>query len=442
MGGATGSSGSEGVTDYAPSRKMGRLLVIVLALLIVSNVVTGLAVYYVSQPPPATVQPLRVIGPWTGSERDKFLPVLNAFKNQTGISYEYIATRQEDLQSLLPNWFSAHRAPADLIFMPSAFVKLYGTQGHAVDLATTITQSNYQAGALDPLKDGNKLYGGAYTGKVKPGFWYRQSFFTAHSLSPPTTWAEFESLLAALEPLLPNGRPILSGDGVGWPLSDVTEHFIATYGGPSMHRGLTAGTISWTSTAVHDVFANYLVRTLTPGVVCTNSCWSAPRQWDTGVTEWWTGNYALYFMGSWITGMGTQAAPGPALDPSDLRVFSLPGAPGATGIVFAADYFFIPTYAARLDAAKQLATFLGSAAAQTEQVKVGGHIATVTGVPSSAYPAVDAMVAGLMTGKEVLSDLDDTKGGTFQTTFWSELQGLWADPSTLDTVLANIQAAA
>jgi len=75
-------------------------------------------------------------------------------------------------------------------------------------------------------------------------------------------------------------------------------------------------------------------------------------------------------------------------------------------------------------------------------VKVGGHVATVTGVSMSAYPAVDAMVAGLMTGKEVLSDLDDTKGPPFQPIFWSELQGLWADPSTLDTVLANIQAAA
>src|SRR3990170_7561619 len=419
--------------EYMPPRKGGRMIAIVVALLVVTNAVTALAVYYsVPAAPAPTVEPLRVIGPWAGSEKDKFLPVLNLFRTQTGIDYEFITTRQEDLQSLLPNWFAAERAPADLIFMPSAFVKLYGTQGHAADLAGTITEANYAPGALDPLKDGSKLYGGAYTGKVKPGFWYKKSFFTANSLQVPTTWAEFEALLADIEATGQVTRPIISGDGVGWPLSDVTEHFIATYGGPSTHRQLTAGTLSWTSASVRDVFANYLVRTLTPGTVCQGSCWSAPRQWDTGVTEWWNEDYALYFMGSWITGMGTASAPGPALNPSDLGVFSLPGAAGAEGIVFAADYFFVPAYAARLDDAKRLAAFLASSAAQTEQVKGGGHIATVTGVSLTAYPAVDAAVAQLMTGKDVMSDLDDTKGGTFQTTFWSQLQALWASPGTLD----------
>lgn len=425
---------SGGTSDYAPARKSGRMIVIVIAILIATNAVTALAVYYVAQPA-ATVAPLRVIGPWAGPEKTKFLPVLNAFRNQTGIDFEYITTRQEDLQSLLPNWFAAGRAPADLIFMPSAFVKLYGTQGHAADLTGAITEANYQAGALDPLRDGSKLYGGAYTGKVKPGFWYRQSFFTANNLQVPTTWTGFTALLADIETRgLVNNTPIISGDGVGWPLSDATEHFVATYGGAAMHRALMGGTLSWTDASVRSVFANYLVPTLTPGDVCAASCWSAPRQWDTGVAEWWRGDYALYFMGSWITGMVPT--------PSDLGVIPLPEGASAKGIVFAADYFFVPAYASRLADAKRLAAFLGSSAAQTEQVKVGGHVATVTGVSASAYPAVDAMVAGLLTGKEVLSDLDDTKGNPFQLNFWSQLQGLWADPASLDAVLASIEAQA
>ena len=411
------------------------LVVVVVALLLVTNVVTALAVYYLAPAAPAaTVQPLRVIGPWSGPEKDKFLPVLNLFKNTTGINYEYITTRQEDLQSLLPNWFAARRAPADLIFMPSSFVKTYGTQGHAADLAGTVSESNYAAGALDPLKDGSKIYGGAYTGKVKPGFWYRESFFAAHNYQVPTTWTGFEALLRQIETDgSVNNTPIISGDGVGWPLSDVVEHFLATYGGPNMNKQIMAKTLPWTSTSVHDVFANYLVRTLTPGVVCVASCWSAPRQWDTGVAEWWKGDYALYFMGSWITGMVTPN--------SDIRVMPLPGGVNPSGVVFAADYFFVPTYASRIDDAKRLAAFLGSSAAQQLQVTVGGHIATVTGVPLSAYPAVDARIAANLTGKVILSDLDDTIGGTFQGTFWTQLQALWANPANLDAVLANIQAA-
>jgi len=86
-------SAPAGGTDYAPPKKMGMLVVVVVALLLVTNVATGLAVYYLAPATPApTVQPLRVIGPWSGSEKDKFLPVLNLFKNTTGINYEYITT--------------------------------------------------------------------------------------------------------------------------------------------------------------------------------------------------------------------------------------------------------------------------------------------------------------------------------------------------------------
>jgi len=75
---------------------------------------------------------------------------------------------------------------------------------------------------------------------------------------------------------------------------------------------------------------------------------------------------------------------------------------------------------------------LASDKAQTVQVKQGGHIATALGVPLNAYPAVDAKSAELIAGKVVLPDLDDTIGGQFQQTFWSQLKGLWtsSDPSS------------
>ncbi len=450
---------------FAPSGSSGRMMTIFVVVLIIAILITAATVYYVfpqeklvagedlpdcpagytrdpvylscfPEPPepPAPTPKLKVIGPWAGAELDAFLPVMDLFTRQTGIEYEYETQRQEDLQTLLPTEFAAQQAPGDLIFMPSSFVKQYGIDGHAVDLAGTLTEGNYAAGALDPLKDGAAIYGGAYTGKVKPGFWYKKSYFAANGWSEPTTWAEFETLLANIDADIPGNRnAIISGDGVGWPLSDVTEHFLATYGGPQMHRDLTAGTLAWTDQTVKDALNTTLIRTMETGTVCVQSCWSSPRQWDTGVDEWWNGDYGLYFMGSWITGM--------VADPSDLGVFSLPEAPGAEGIVFAADYFFIPTYTDVLADAQDLAVFLSGVDAQTMQVRMGGHLATNKDVPLSAYPAVDAEVAGTLTGKEVLSDMDDTIGGTFQTTFWSELQLLWDDPTILDTVLANLEAA-
>src|SRR5207244_10198884 len=118
------------------------------------------------------------------------------------------------------------------------------------------------------------------------------------------------------------------------------------------------------------------------------------------MSQWRSGTTSLDFRGRWITGM--------VPNPANIDVFSLPGGGSNQGMVFAADYFFVPKYAAHTDLGKRLATFLGSAAAQTVQVQVGGHIATAAGVPSSAYPALDQNVATLLTGELVLTVVDDT----------------------------------
>ena len=422
-----------GVGGYRPPRRLPILVIAIVAVVIVSSLVTGFAVYYLATPPAAGPVPVQVIGPWAGSEWSKFKPVLDKFKTVTGIPYQYTTSRQEDLTPTLPISFQAQQSPADVIFMPSATIKQYATRGWVTELTTTLSPSSYQPGALDPLTVSGKIWGGAYTGKVKPGFWYNVSYFNANGFQAPTTWAGFVSLLWALKNKT-GQAPILAGDGVGWPLSDVTEHFIATYGGAAMHQALAQRTLAWTDAKVQAVFQNYLVPTL------QNGFWTQPLTWNDPavLASWWGGTtpptHPLYFMGSWITGM--------VPNPNDLGVFSLPGGASTQGIVFAADYFFVPKYGLHQDLGKRLAAFLGSEAAQEEQVKQGGHIATAAGVPASAYPTVDARVAGLLQGKVVLSDLDDTIGNPFQGKFWSELQKLWATPAQWQTILAEIQAAA
>ncbi len=369
---------------------------------------------------------LTVLGPWAGKEMDAFLPVLQRFEGLTGYKVVYKTYRAEDLATLLPTQFEAGKAPGDVIFMWGWFIKEKGAEGHALNVTGLIDETDFSTGALDPVKANDTLYGGAYTGKVKPGFWYRKSFFTANGLTEPTTWAEFEALLADIGAIVPTGVPIASGDTDGWPLTDVTEHFIITYGGPDLHKALTNGTVAWTSSQVKTtVFENKLVPLLTAGY------FSEPIPWTTAIDYWWRGDYGLYFMGSWITGMVENA--------TDLGVFSLPG---TEGYVFGADYFFIPTYTNHPEEAKELFKFLAGDEGQRIQVAQGGHIATNVNVALTAYPAIDKMVANITTGKELLVDLDDTIGGEFQSTFWSQLRDLWVHPDHLNAVLAAIEAKA
>ena len=381
----------------------------------------GFGIGWFAKPAPPQQATLTIIGPWSGDELKNFLPVLNAFTNKTGIPVQYKMYRAEDLAELLPAQFAAGKAPGDVIFMWAWWIK--NNTEHIADLSDIINASDYLPGVVDQVTKDGKIYGAPYTGKVKPGFWYRLSFFEEHGLEVPTTWSEFTALLDKIKTIPGIVTPIASGDSVGWPLSDVTEHFILTFGGVDMFYGLINGSISWTSDEVKAIFRDKLVPLL------ENSDFSEPKDWTAILSDWWEGKYALYFMGSWITGMVDNA--------SDLGVFSLPD---ADAFVFAPDFCFIPKYSQNIDAAKQLVAFISGKEGQAIQVQQGGHIATNKEVSLDNYPTVDRRVANILQGATAVPDLDDTIGGEFQTNFWDQLKYLWVHPSEWENVLTNIQA--
>ncbi|MCD6266862.1 MAG: carbohydrate ABC transporter substrate-binding protein [Thermotogaceae bacterium] len=360
---------------------------------------------------------LTVIGPWAGAEEEKFLPVLKAFEEKTGIKVEYRIYRAEDLANLLPAQFNAGKTPGDVIFMWGWFILDQAKKGHVMEVSDIISEKDYLPGVLNAVKLNGKLYGAAYTGKVKPGFWYRKSFFKKYNLRVPSTWDEFVDLLEKIKKIPGIKAPIASGDGVGWPLSDVTEHFIITFAGPNVHKDLIEGNIKWESHTVRYAFEK-LVSLLKKGY------FGEPTEWTMVLKQWWNGDYGLYFMGSWITGMVD--------DPDDLGIFALPG---AKGVVFGADYAFVPKYTKYPEEAKKLLAFLCGAEGQKHQVQQGGHIATNKLVPLDAYPPVDREVAKIIVKMEALTDLDDSVGGAFQTAFWDQLKLLWVKPDRLDDVL-------
>ena len=281
---------------------------------------------------------------------------------------------------------------------------------------------NFRPGALDNVTVNGEIIGIPYTGKVKPGFWYRKSFFKEHGLTEPKTWDEFVALLDKISKIEGIKAPVASGNGVGWPLSDVTEHFILTFGGSELQKDLIAGEVKWTSESVRKPLEK-LNSLLKAGY------FGEPVEWTTVMEQWWNGQYGLYFMGQWLTGMVN--------DPTDLGVLALPG---NEAVVFALDYAFIPKYSKNIDAAKKLIQFLAGPEGQTVQVKQGGHIASANGVPLDAYPPVDREIAELLQGKATVNDLDDSIGGMWQTTFWDQLKLLWVRPERLESVLDALQS--
>ncbi len=91
------------------------------------------------------------------------------------------------------------------------------------------------------------------------------------------------------------GPPIASGNGVGWPLSDITEHFIATYAGPEMTHALIKKEVKWTDPAVKSVFTDRLAPLLKAGY------FSEPIEWTMALDLWWRGE--IMASSSWAAGL-------------------------------------------------------------------------------------------------------------------------------------------
>ncbi|AMM54926.1 ABC transporter substrate-binding protein [Pyrococcus kukulkanii] len=365
---------------------------------------------------------LKVIGPWSGAELDAFMEVIKAFEREhPNIKVEYKTYRAEDLATILPLQFESGDTPADVIAMWGWFIAEMGKKGHLLDLSSVINPDEYIPGILDPVTVAGKIYGAPFTAAAKPGFWYRKSFFKEHGLEPPKTWDEFVELLAKIQKIPGVKTPIVSGDSVGWPLSDVVEHFILTFGGRDLQLKLIKGEVKWEDPQVRDIFEKRLVPLLKAGY------FSEPIEWTSAIDLWWKGDYALYFMGTWITGM--------VEDPNDLGLISLPG---VKAMVIAPDYFMVPKYTRHPKEALELAKFL---ATKGQKIHVGtksGKLATWRNVSIDDYWEPMKEVAKIVSEVESAPDLDDSVGGEWQKVFWDQLKLLWVQPDRLDEVLKTL----
>lgn len=394
---------------------MKKLLVLALCVLFPAALFAG-GMTVVQEKPGLTIAV-----PWAGQELEQFMPVLKAFEEKEGVSVTALTYRAEDLSSILPAQFQAGQALADVIFMWPWWIQENPQYAENLSDVWATGRGTFIPSAL--TADG-KTVGVPYVMAAKPGFWYRKSFFQRNGLSVPKTPDEFASLLRRIGNIPGIKNPIVTGDGVGWPISDVTEHFIIAAGGPDLQNSLINGDISWTSSRVRAVFRDNLIPLLEAGA------FSDPIEWTQAVELWWSGDYALYFMGNWLTGMVD--------DPSDLGLFPLPG---AKAIVTVTDFAFIPKEGVKVEMAKKLLTFMLSREGQLIRAREGGKFIIRNDIPASVYPANDQAVADVVASMETtVNDMDDTIGGDWQRVFWDQLKLLWVDPDSLDSVLRKLQA--
>ena len=368
---------------------------------------------------------ISVTGVWSGGEEENFRAVVKHVEEQTDLQIEYHPRTTDALLTGTLMDYESGVAPADIVVMPSpARIRSDAGNGHLEPVGDVWKPENY-AVAPDQVSVDGKVYAAPFKMDLKPGFWYRKSFFDEHGLSPPEDYDQFLSLLEEINGIEGVDAPLASGNGDGWPLSDVTEaFFLRQENGAELQRGLISGDVDFTDDRV---------RTALQEIVDLHDkgYWSQMRDFGVQYEYFWNNTLPLYFMGSWTPGFKAIK------DPSDLGVFRLPG---TNGMVASVNWFTVPTYSKNIESAKKAVNEFVSAEGQRVWAKKGGFIASNTKVSRDAYPvAVMAQLPKMAAEVPIVPDLDDALGNPFQQEFWSQLKGLWSDPSrNIDDIVSRL----
>src|SRR5450756_1631198 len=192
-------------------------------LLSLAAVVTAVACGKISTPSAGSVN---VMATWTGAEQASFMAVMKPFTDQTGITIQYEASRDQD--ALLTTRVAAGNPP-DLAAAPSpTLLTNFAKTGKVVSLNNivdmTALQSQNSPGWVtlgEPLNDG-KVYQVYSWVSLKGLIWYDPKNFQAKGYNIPNSW---DSLLNLQQTIKSSGTTpwciaLESGAASGWPGSD------------------------------------------------------------------------------------------------------------------------------------------------------------------------------------------------------------------------------
>ena len=361
---------------------------------------------------------LTVTALWADAEAESFGKVLSYVEEEANVNFEYQPRDTDSLRSGTLMDYQSGVAPADVIVMPfPARIRSDGRNGHLEAMDDIWDPQNF-AVEPDPVTVDGTAYAAPFKLDLKPGFWYRKSFFEDNGLSEPESYDEFTSLLEELSGIDGVTAPIASGNGTGWPLSDQVEaFFLRQDSGAELQRNLISGDADFTDDRVITAFEE--VQSL-----AEQGYFSQTREFAVQYEYFWNNELPLYFMGSWTPTMD------PIQDPSDLGVFQLPGTEAMVGSV---NWVTVPTYSENVDAAKSAVGAMISAEGQRQWAQDGGFVASHQDVSADDYDAeIMGQVSEMAADVTLVPDLDDSLGSPFQDEFWAQLKGFWSDPGGAD----------
>jgi ABC-type glycerol-3-phosphate transport system substrate-binding protein len=305
-------------------------------------------------------------------------------------------------------------------------------------------KDNYPDGFNDLATVDGKLYGFFMKADTKATVWYNPTVFQKEGVKPLGDDASWDDLVKISNTLKDKGIApwsigVESAEASGWPGSDWLQQIILNSdGGEALYDGLIDGSIKFTDSRVKDAWNKFGQIALGDGMTVQGGA--------TGInaTNFQDSTYppfenppkaAMVMLGGFASGFITTQFPN--LKPgTDLDFFPFPGGKvtGGANIVYAFN---------DNPATCSFLRYLASADAQEIWVKAGGFTSVNSEVPLEAYPSDLArkQAEQLLKADTFRFDLDDAIGGALQNTYFAGVTEYLADPSKLDSILQQIEAA-
>ena len=181
---------------------------------------------------------------------------------------------------------------------------------------------------------------------------YKKSVFEENGWTAPTTFDDFNALLADMQ-----GKkitPFAFGDKDGWPAMGTFDILNMRINGYDFHMSLMAGDEAWDSTEVKKVFETW------KGLLPYHQADPLGRTWQEAATSMAKGECGMYLLGTFVG----DAIPD-VLDDLDFFTFpELDATIGADALDAPIDGFCLASGARDADAGKEFLKFLGTPEAQ------------------------------------------------------------------------------
>ena len=263
---------------------------------------------------------------------------------------------------------------------------------------------------------------------------YKKSVFEKNGWTAPETSDDLTALMKDMQGK--NITPFAFGDKDGWPAMGTFDILNMRLNGFDFHMSLMAGSEAWDSAEVKQVFETW------KGLLPYHQADPLGRTWQEAATSMGKGESGMYLLGTFVVDAISDVA-------DDLDFFTFPALDstiGADALDAPIDGVCVAAGGKNQDAAKEMAKWLGSAAA-ADAANEGADapfIAANSSASTSAYTALQEKSAEVVgAAANIAQFMDrDTNADFANTVMVPSIQAFLKNPDDIDKITTSIQAQA